>query len=75
MALRFRRSASFLGGLIRLNLSKSGISMTAGVPGAHVNIGRKGVVATASAPGTGLSFRQRLSRSIRDNRRILSGDE
>lgn len=74
MSLRFGRSKSFFGGLLRLNLSKTGVSVSAGVPGATVNIGRKGVVATTGLPGTGLSFRQRLVR-FGSRRAINIGDE
>jgi hypothetical protein len=74
MSLRFGRSTSFLGGLLRLNFSKSGVSLSAGVPGATVNVGRKGVVATAGLPGSGVSFRQRVAR-FGSRRPINIGDE
>lgn len=47
MGFRFRRSMRLLPG-IRINLSKTGTSLTAGVRGAHETIG---------IPGTGLSCR------------------
>lgn len=71
---RFRRSKSFLGGLLKVNLSKTGISLTGGLPGAHVTLGRTGTVASIGVPGTGLSFRQRLTR-FGSRRPINLGDE
>jgi hypothetical protein len=58
MPFRFRRS---FGGLIRLNISKTGVSVSAGVPGAHVNYDlsnrrRKPVRVTVGVPGSGLSY-------------------
>src|ERR1700737_330398 len=52
---RIRRSKQIFPGL-RLNLSKSGISMSAGVRGAHYTIGPRGRRATVGLPGTGLSY-------------------
>lgn len=74
MGFRFQKRVSLFGGLLRLNISKSGVSLTGGVPGARVNIGRKGVIATTSAPGTGMSFRQRIAR-FGSKRPINLGDE
>jgi Protein of unknown function (DUF4236) len=71
MSLRFRRT---FGNLFRVNLSKSGVSFSAGVPGATVNSGtvlsftgrnRRGPIATAGIPGTGLSYRQPIGRQRR----------
>lgn len=47
---------------LRLNLSKGGISTSAGPRGASVNIGKHGVTTSAGVPGTGLSYRQRLGK-------------
>jgi uncharacterized protein DUF4236 len=49
----------------KINLSKTGISTTTGVPGAHLNLpvlGRrkKTPMITLGMPGTGLSYRQQL---------------
>jgi hypothetical protein len=51
--------------LIRLNVSKTGVSVTAGLPGAHLNYDLSGrrnrrLQATVGVPGTGLSYRQQL---------------
>jgi hypothetical protein len=47
---------------IRLNISKTGFSLTGGVPGAHVNADlsnrrKKMFMNTFSLPGSGLSYR------------------
>ncbi len=57
MGFRFQRRLKLLPG-IWVNLSKSGASLSAGVPGMTVN--SRGI-ATAGIPGTGLSYRQNLS--------------
>ena len=54
MGFRFRRSIRLLPG-VRINLSKTGPSLTAGVRGVTTNISSKGMRNTASLPGTGLS--------------------
>jgi hypothetical protein len=58
MPFGFRRS---FGGLVRLNISKTGVSVSAGVPGARVNYDlsgrrKKPVRMTVGIPGTGLSY-------------------
>ena len=64
MGLRFRKSIK-LGNLVKLNISKSGLSATIGKGGASVNIGSKGVYANvnpsvAGIKGTGVSYRKKL---------------
>ena len=54
MPLRFRRSIS-LGKFLRLNLSKSGVGVSAGVKGLRAGIGTRGPYASAGLPGTGIS--------------------
>jgi Protein of unknown function (DUF4236) len=53
-------------GSFRLNLSKTEVSVNAGVPGAHVNYDlsgrRKHPIATVGFPGNGLSYRTQLGR-------------
>ena len=56
MGLRFQRRLKLFPGFW-LNLSKSGISASAGIPGLTFN--SRGT-ATASIPGTGISYRQNL---------------
>lgn len=55
MGWRFRRSIKIFPG-IRLNLSRSGVSTSVGVRGAHVTIGHGQVRKTVGIPGTGLSY-------------------
>lgn len=56
MGLRFRKSVSLFPG-VRLNLSKSGISVSSGVPGFRKTINTKGsVTTTVGIPGTGLYY-------------------
>lgn len=55
MGLRFHKSLKILPGL-RLNISKSGPSLSLGGAGASLNLGKKGARATLGAPGTGLSY-------------------
>ena len=57
---RFRRS--FGNQFLKLNVSKTGFSITGGVPGAHVNADlsgrrKKPFVNTFGIPGSGLSYR------------------
>ena len=40
----------------RINLSKSGASLSVGGRGAAVNLGRRGLRGTVGLPGTGLSY-------------------
>jgi hypothetical protein len=56
MGLRFRKTISLLPG-VRLNISKSGLGLSAGVPGLRGSINTSGrVTGTASIPGTGVSY-------------------
>jgi hypothetical protein len=60
MGFRFRKSIGLPG--LKLNVSKTGLSVTAGVPGAHVNYDlsnrrKNPAMTTVGLPGTGLSYR------------------
>ena len=64
MGLRFRKSIK-LGNLLKLNISKSGVSATVGKSGTSLNIGKNGVYANVSPSvagikGTGVSYRKKL---------------
>jgi tetratricopeptide (TPR) repeat protein len=59
MGFRFFRRVRLLPGL-SLNLSKGGLSLSAGVPGARLTVGTSGVRATAGIPGTGLYYTEKL---------------
>ena len=65
MGFRFQKRISILPGL-RVNLSKGGVSLTEGVPGAHVTIGRTPRV-TVGLPGSGLSYTQIFGRGRRQS--------
>lgn len=57
--MALRKSIRLAPGL-RLNLSKSGVSLSLGWPGFTVNTGPRGTHLTLGLPGTGLSYRTRL---------------
>lgn len=55
MAWRYRRSIRLLPGM-KVNLSKSGMSLSVGGPGATMNFGKRGIRTTVGIPGTGISY-------------------
>jgi hypothetical protein len=55
MGFRFRRSIRLAAGL-RINLSKTGSSLSVGRRGATLNFRERGARATVGLPGTGLSY-------------------
>lgn len=57
MGFRLFKRIKILPG-ITLNLSKSGVSVSAGVRGAHVTVGSKGVRQTVGLPGSGIFYTQ-----------------
>jgi hypothetical protein len=61
MGFRFRQ-AFRLGRFLRVNLSKGGASVSAGRPGATLNVGPGGPKASVGIPGTGLSHERRVGR-------------
>ena len=66
----FRFHRSFGNKLVWFNISKTGTSLTTGVPGTHLNtplIGRRRrrSMITLGLPGTGLSYRQPLGGGSR----------
>jgi uncharacterized protein DUF4236 len=61
MGFRFRRSVRLAPGF-RINLSKTGASLSVGRRGARVNLSERGTKATAGLPGSGLSYSTMLSR-------------
>lgn len=63
MAIRFRRSIKLAPGL-RLNLSKSGASLSAGPRGASMTFGSRGAYLNTGIPGTGLYSRSRLGAGV-----------
>jgi hypothetical protein len=67
MAFRLFRRIKIAPG-ITLNLSKSGLSASAGVRGARVTLGTRGVRRTVGVPGTGISYTDSSSTSSRPRR-------
>ncbi|MBU6395038.1 MAG: DUF4236 domain-containing protein [Sphingomonadales bacterium] len=61
MGFRFQKRITLFPGL-RLNLSRSGVSMSAGPRGASVTVGKNGVYGNVGIPGSGLSWRERLDK-------------
>lgn len=59
--LRVRQTLR-LGKFFRVNLSKTGTSVSIGRPGATVNIGKTGARSTLGIPGSGISYTQPLVR-------------
>ena len=68
MGFRFRKSIKIFSG-IRLNLSKSGVSTSVGVPGATVNIGQHAARETLGMPGSGISYRSTVATDQQHARR------
>lgn len=62
MGFRFRRTVG-LGKGVRLNLSKSGVGISAGVKGARVGVGPTGKRASVGLPGTGLRYEKQVRKS------------
>jgi Protein of unknown function (DUF4236) len=62
MGFSFRKSLKF--GPLRVNLSKSGVGVSAGVKGARVSVGPKGTYLNAGLKG--VNYRQRLHPSRPD---------
>jgi hypothetical protein len=60
MGLRFRKVFS-LGGLLRLNISKTGIGVGVGPRGFSLSIGSKGIRKSVGIPGSGLSYQDTKS--------------
>lgn len=67
MGIRFRKYITF-GKLLRLNISKSGISTTIGVKGASINIGSKGIYGNVGISGTGIYSRTKISGNSSSNK-------
>jgi tetratricopeptide (TPR) repeat protein len=60
MGFRLQRSIK-LGKFMRLNISKSGVGISAGVRGLRISSGPRGAFINLGIPGTGLSYRKKLS--------------
>lgn len=60
--MRYRRSIKICKG-VRLNLSKSGMSVTTGIKGLSFTTGTNGTYVNVGIPGTGISTRKKISDS------------
>ncbi|MCC5944789.1 MAG: DUF4236 domain-containing protein [Bernardetiaceae bacterium] len=60
MALNFRKKIKIIPG-VHLNLSKGGVSVSAGVKGASLTFRKDGTYVNAGLPGTGIYYRQKLN--------------
>ena len=70
MGIRFKKTIK-IGNLLKINLSKSGVSATIGKKGASINLGSKGTYlnlspTVAGISGTGLSYRQKITGGYGD---------
>ena len=72
--MRFRKTIR-IGKGIKLNLSKSGVSTTIGIPGLSVNIGKKGTYLNTSIPGTGLYDRRKISGPSKKNDKAINNEK
>lgn len=63
MGFRFQKRVG-IGPGMRLNLSKSGVSASAGGNGATLNVGKNGPMVTLGIPGTGLSYRMQVGPGL-----------
>ena len=72
MSFRFQKRVKIAPGL-RLNLSKSGVGIGAGVRGASVSVGKRGVNSSIGVPGTGIAYRQNHNSKAETNQEKTSG--
>jgi len=70
--MRFRKRISIAKG-IGINVSKSGLSMSAGIPGLSVTAGKRGVYMNAGIPGTGIYDRQRIGGGGKSSSKTSGG--
>ncbi len=59
MGLRFRKTVKLSKGS-KVNIAKTGLSVSLGGRGHSLNLGKNGPTATVGIPGTGLSYRQKI---------------
>jgi hypothetical protein len=65
MPVRFHRQFTLFPG-VKVNVSKTGMSITVGGKGFHLNFSKRGVMQTTNLPGKGLSHRSYLFKNDRD---------
>ena len=79
MGIRFSKSIK-LGNLVKLNISKSGVSATIGKKGASINLGTKGTYLNLSPSavgikGTGVSYRKKVTGGLNDVIKKVTGED
>jgi tetratricopeptide (TPR) repeat protein len=74
MGFRLQRRIS-LGKFIQLNISKSGVGVSAGVPGLRISRGPSGTFFTAGLPGTGLSYRKKIGSKSTNTSKAKAKEE
>ena len=65
MPIRFHRQFTLFPG-VKVNVSKTGMSITVGGKGFHLNFSKRGVMQTTNLPGKGLSHRSYILKSEDD---------
>ena len=74
MAIRFHRQFTLFPG-VKVNVSKTGMSITIGGKGFHLNFSKRGVMQTTNLPGKGLSHRSYLFKNDEDDERNKDAEE
>jgi hypothetical protein len=75
MPIRFHRQFTLFPG-VKVNVSKTGMSITIGGKGFHLNFSKRGVMQTTNLPGKGLSHRSYLFKNEEDDEtKKESGEE
>lgn len=54
--VRFKRTVSLFGGLLKLNINKKSISLSSGIPGIGATLSKDKLHYHMGIPGTGLSY-------------------
>lgn len=66
MPIRFHRQFTLFPG-VKVNVSKTGMSITVGGKGFHLNFSKRGVMQTTNLPGKGLSHRSYILKGEEDD--------
>ena len=74
MPIRFHRQFTLFPG-VKVNVSKTGMSITVGGKGFHLNFSKRGVMQTTNLPGKGLSHRSYLFKNDEDDERKKDAEE
>ena len=69
MPVRFRRSFTLFPG-VKVNVSKTGMSITVGRKGFHLNFSKRGVRQTTGLPGSGISHTSYLFKNDEDEDKV-----